>query len=110
MNPLEKQEGGSHYKDLPIQPVEFCQRNRLGFCESSVVKYVTRHRSKNGAQDIRKAIHFLELLLELEYQEDKKPVENTIRLCSCTTKTPDPYYHSRECHYRLDLESNQLRK
>ena len=52
---------------MPIQPVEFCQRNELNFCESSVIKYVCRHRRKNKAEDIRKAIHFLELLLDLEY-------------------------------------------
>jgi len=67
MNPLHKQEGGTHYKDNAIQPVEYCQRNGLGFCESSVVKYVSRHQMKGKAQDIRKAIHFLELLLEIDY-------------------------------------------
>lgn len=61
------QVGGGHYKDLPIQPVEYCQKNKLGYCESCVVKYVTRHKSKNGKQDIEKAIHFLQLLLEIEY-------------------------------------------
>lgn len=69
-NALSSQEGGSHYKDLAIQPVEYITRNGLTFIEGSVVKYVTRHRSKNGAQDIRKAIHFLQLLLELEYPND----------------------------------------
>jgi hypothetical protein len=69
----ERQEGGSHYKSLPIQPVEFCQRNQLGFCESSVIKYVCRHKRKNGAEDLRKAIHFIELLLELEYPQSITP-------------------------------------
>lgn len=63
------QVGGSHYKNLAIQPSEYCQRNRLNFCESSVVKYVTRHRAKNGRQDIEKAIHFLQILLEIDYPE-----------------------------------------
>jgi hypothetical protein len=66
---LDVQVGGSHYKGLAIQPAEYCQRNRLPYCESSVVRYVTRHREKNGAEDIRKAIHCLQLLLELEYGE-----------------------------------------
>ena len=70
--PLNKQVGGAHYKDLPIQPVEYCQRNGLQFCEASVVKYVSRHREKNGAQDIQKAIHFLEMLLEIEYPDHVK--------------------------------------
>ena len=66
-SPLTIQVGGGHYKGLVIQPVEYCQKNKLSFCESSVIKYVSRHREKNGRQDIEKAIHFLNLLLELEY-------------------------------------------
>lgn len=68
-DPLSTQVGGGHYKEMPIQPAEFCQRNKLGFCESSVVKYVSRHSEKGGRQDIEKAIHFLEILLELEYPQ-----------------------------------------
>ena len=68
---LTRQEGGSHYKDLAIQPVEYIHANGLGFCEGSVVKYVTRWRSKNGIQDLKKARHFLDLLIELE--ERKEP-------------------------------------
>lgn len=64
---LDRQVGGGHYKDMAIQPVEYIHRNGLGFCEGAVIKYVSRHKSKNGAQDIEKAIHFLHLLLELEY-------------------------------------------
>lgn len=67
-NALETQIGGEHYKGA-IQPVEFIQANGLGFIEGNVVKYVARHRNKNGAEDIRKAIHYLELLLELEYND-----------------------------------------
>lgn len=71
MNPLEKQVGGDHYKDLAIQPVEYCERNRLGMCASNVVKYVTRYKSKGGKQDLEKAKHFIDLLLiQLEYSED----------------------------------------
>lgn len=69
MSALNSQEGGDHYKSLAIQPVEYITANRMTFIEGCVIKYVTRHRAKNGAQDIRKAIHFLNLLLELEYQE-----------------------------------------
>ena len=66
-SPLQSQVGGDHYKSLAIQPVEFCQRNQLNYCESAAIKYVCRHKSKHGRQDIEKAIHYLELLLELEY-------------------------------------------
>ena len=67
MSALEEQAGGSHYKNMKIQPIEYCMANNLNACESFVVKYVSRHRSKNGKEDIEKAIHCLELLLELEY-------------------------------------------
>lgn len=63
VSPLDKQEGGDHYKNLKIQPVEYILANGLGFCEGSVIKYVTRHEDKGGVQDLRKAIHFLEILI-----------------------------------------------
>lgn len=75
MNALEYQVDGNHYKKLVIQPVEYCQKNKLLSLESAVIKYVTRHRDKNGRKDIEKAIHCLELLLEMEYKiEDDNPV------------------------------------
>ena len=67
-NPLQKQQGGNHYKDKGIQPIVYIHANNLGFCEGNVVKYITRHKEKNGAEDIRKVIHYCELLLELEYK------------------------------------------
>jgi len=63
---LDSQVGGNHYK-LPIQPVEFIYKNQLDYLRGNVIKYVTR--KKNGAEDIRKAIHYCELLLELEYAD-----------------------------------------
>jgi hypothetical protein len=62
---LNKQVGGSHYRDKGIQPIIYIHANDLGFCEGNVVKYVTRWRDKNGVADLRKAIHYLELLIEL---------------------------------------------
>ena len=63
---LSRQEGGNHYKDMPIQPIEYCHANHLGVCESFAVKYVSRWRNKNGVADLRKAIHCIELLIEME--------------------------------------------
>lgn len=68
-SPLAHQESGTHYKSCPIQPIEYIHANGLGFMEGNVVKYITRHKTKNGAADIRKAIHYCQLLLELEYRE-----------------------------------------
>lgn len=64
---LTKQEGGNHYKDMKIQPVEFIVANNIDFLEANVIKYVCRHESKNREQDIRKAIHYCELILQLKY-------------------------------------------
>lgn len=68
MQATDRQVGGDHYKDCGIQPTQYITANNLGWCEGNAVKYITRHRLKNqGKQDIEKAIHYLELLLELEY-------------------------------------------
>jgi predicted SAM-dependent methyltransferase len=67
MKASEKQEGGGHYKSLPIQPIEYIMKNGLDYLAGNVVKYVTRHKAKNGAEDVRKAIHYCELILEHFY-------------------------------------------
>lgn len=73
----DKQVGGRHYKNMGIQPTEYAYANELGFLEGNVVKYVSRHRFKGGAVDIKKAIHYLEMILEWEYNEPS--VEDRIR-------------------------------
>lgn len=64
---LDVQIGGNHYKQGGLDPMKFSHANDLGFAEGNVVKYVTRHRRKNGKQDLEKAIHCLQILIELEY-------------------------------------------
>jgi hypothetical protein len=66
---LQKQVGGSHYAEMAIQPIEFITANNLSFLEGNIIKYVCRHRNKNGADDIKKAMHYCELLLQMEYGE-----------------------------------------
>lgn len=66
---LDVQHGGDHYKKMGIQPVEYIHKNGLNFFEGNVIKYVTRHRTKRGAEDIKKAIHYLQMILEMEYGE-----------------------------------------
>ena len=63
---MNKQVDGNHYKDLPIQPVEYIHANALGYFEGNVVKYISRWRKKNGIADLEKAKHYIELLIELE--------------------------------------------
>ena len=69
MSALDSQQGGQHYKDNAIRPIVYIHANKLGFCAGNVVKYITRYKEKNGAEDVRKAIHYCQLLLELEYGE-----------------------------------------
>ena len=64
-----------HY-DFEIQPVEFILRNRLGFCEGNIVKYVSRWRLKNGREDLIKAKHYIDILLA-ELDRDSKESYNT---------------------------------
>ena len=66
MSELNQQVGGNHYQ-TKIQPIDYIHENKLTFIEGNVIKYVSRHRNKNGAEDIKKAIHYLETLLEKEY-------------------------------------------
>lgn len=62
---LAVQVGGNHYKDMVIQPIEFIQRNGIGFAEGNVIKYVCRYAKKGGLEDLKKARHYIDLLLEL---------------------------------------------
>ncbi len=76
MSALDKQEGGSHYKDMAIQPVEFIVKNEIPYREANVIKYVARHATKNGAQDIEKAIHYLEMIRD-DYEATENPLIST---------------------------------
>lgn len=72
-NALKTQVGGDHYKAMPIQPIEYTLANKLGFIEGNAVKYLSRWQHKNGIEDLRKARHYIDLLIE---HEIKKAPEN----------------------------------
>lgn len=70
---LQVQEGGSHYHQGTIQPIEYIHANDLNFCEGNAIKYVTRNRRKNSAvEDLKKAIHYIQLQLKLMHQIDSR--------------------------------------
>jgi hypothetical protein len=69
MSALETQEGGQHYKQWKIQPIEFIHANGLPYIEGNIIKYIMRHKFKNGLEDLKKARHYLDILIELEYHE-----------------------------------------
>ena len=77
MSGYNKQIGGSHYKKMKIQPSKFVIENELLFPEGSVIKYICRHRFKNGKEDLLKAIHFIEMIIERDYSktETKNPLD-----------------------------------
>lgn len=79
MSALDMQVAGNHYKQLPIQPVEYIHANKIGYFEGNVIKYVSRWKDKNGLADLEKAKHYIELLIELESKQPKgEPKHETI--------------------------------
>lgn len=66
MSANDKQHGGQHYKTLAIQPWDYVAANGLGYFDGTAIKYLTRWRDKGGVEDLRKAIHFIEKLIEVE--------------------------------------------
>jgi hypothetical protein len=65
-SPLDSQVGGNHYKTMKIQPMEYIVANDIGFAEGTAITYLSRWKSKNGIEDLKKARHTIELLIELE--------------------------------------------
>ena len=63
-NTNDIQIGGQHYKNRKIQPITYIMENELGFCEGNIVKYITRYKDKNGIEDLMKARHYIDFLIE----------------------------------------------
>ena len=61
------QVAGNHYKDFTIQPSEFIQKNGFDWCTGNAIKYLSRHKLKGGKEDLEKAKHYIDLLIEWEY-------------------------------------------
>tara|TARA_R110000764_G_scaffold95680_1_gene179553 strand:- start:1847 stop:2047 length:201 start_codon:yes stop_codon:yes gene_type:complete len=59
-----KQIGGTHYFDMKIEPLEYIDANVLGFAEGNIVKYVSRYKTKNGLEDLRKAKFYINHLIK----------------------------------------------
>ena len=66
-NSLEDQVGWKHYRSMKIQPAEFINEKKLRFAEGNAIKYIWRHQSKGKEEDIKKAIHYLEMIIERDY-------------------------------------------
>ena len=70
MGAFDSQVGGNHYKSFKIQPVEFIHINGLGYIAGNIIKYVCRYKSKNGIEDLRKARHYIDMLIESELKKE----------------------------------------
>jgi hypothetical protein len=66
---LNVQIGGSHYKAMPIQPMQYSMKNGLDACQHTVIKYVSRFRDKGGIQDLEKAKHVIDMLIQFESEK-----------------------------------------
>jgi len=71
-NPYDKQVGGSHYQNMKIQPAEFINKNEMKFAEGNAIKYICRHINKGGLQDLQKAKHYIDMIIERDYSEEVK--------------------------------------
>ena len=91
MESLKEQVGGNHYKEMKIQPLEFIMANNIPYCEANIIKYVCRYKSKNGLQDLLKARHYLDILIEHHREEFEKRKQALIELTQ-----DEPYERTTE--------------
>ncbi len=76
MKVYDKQIGGEHYLKMKIQPSEFANKNNLPFAEGNAIKYICRHKYKGKKEDLEKAKHFIDMIIERDYQEEPKKEES----------------------------------
>ena len=70
MSAYKKQIGGSHYKKYKVQPSEFINKNKILFAEGNAIKYICRHADKGGKEDLKKAKHYIDMIIERDYTEE----------------------------------------
>ena len=92
MSAYDKQVGGSHYKKMKIQPSKFVIENELLFPEGNVIKYICRHKFKNGKEDLEKAIHFIEMIIERDYKLIPMTEEEEYRNAGITKEDAERTY------------------
>ena len=98
MNPYETQIGGSHYKDMKIQPSKFINDNKLLFAEGNAIKYICRHAHKGEVQDLEIAKHYIDMIIERDYGTHSKPLPYGFTLTP--SKDPDMIPMTEEEEYR----------
>jgi hypothetical protein len=93
MSANDKQIAGNHYKKNGIQPWDYVVANNIGYLEGSAIKYITRWKDKNGIDDIRKAIHFLEKLIEVQPErlERSNSAPSFVEQCADISRVQQPH-------------------
>jgi hypothetical protein len=86
MSALDEQVSGSHYKNKVIQPVEYIYMNNIGYMEGNVIKYISRWQDKGGLNDLLKAKHYIELLIELQTKKKEIECQNDVIATFGTTQ------------------------
>jgi len=79
MSAYKKQIGGNHYSKFKVQPSKFINDNKLLFAEGNAIKYICRHTHKGGKQDLLKAKHYIDMIIERDYEEKKEETETWIK-------------------------------
>ncbi len=92
MSAYDKQIGGKHYQNFSIQPSKFVIENELLFPEGNVIKYICRHRFKNGKEDLEKAVHFIEMIIERDYPTIPMTEEEEYRNAGITKEEAEKTY------------------
>ena len=96
MSVYKKQIGGSHYRNMKIQPSKFINDNKLLFAEGNAIKYICRHKHKGEIQDLEKAKHYIDMIIERDYGEQGLPLPYGFTL----NKNPDMTPMTEEEEYR----------
>ena len=78
MSAYKKQVGGHHYMDMVVQPSEFINKNKLQFAEGNAIKYICRHANKGEVQDLEKAKHYIDMIIERDYAGPPKKEETWV--------------------------------
>ncbi len=78
MSAFDHQVGGSHYKDLAIQPAQFLRALNVRHLEGEAIYRILRHAQKNGKQDLEKAIHTLQLIIEMDYAPQSAAIDPAV--------------------------------
>ena len=119
MSANEKQVGGSHYK-MAIEPWDAIHSWDLGYFDGTAVKYLARWQNKNGVQDLEKAKHFIEKLIEIETGEDTEGVNPfelkdpsfmaEDKLVKLYHLFEDMHQHAKEKHNHYKVAANIVKR